>query len=108
MPDTLAQQWRAKYPGAYDDLDDVALESAIEAKYPGAYDDLPKTARPEQADTSTVSPRGGWTDEQWAAMPPGERARNVLRWSGKLLGGMLGMTPEAVNEDMEHPVATLV
>ena len=31
-------------PGAYDDLDDVALEAKVKAKYPGVYDDLPMTA----------------------------------------------------------------
>jgi hypothetical protein len=44
MPEpTLAQLIRAKHPGAYDDLDDQALEESVVAKYPGVYDDLPRT-----------------------------------------------------------------
>ena len=36
----LATKVRAKYPGAYDDLSDSALEAKITAKFPGTYDDL--------------------------------------------------------------------
>ena len=43
MPETLAQRLRAKYPGAYDDMTDQQLESAVTAKYPGVYDDIPRT-----------------------------------------------------------------
>ena len=43
MPETLAQRVRTKYPGAYDDLNDQQLESAITAKFPGVYDDIPRT-----------------------------------------------------------------
>lgn len=39
---TLAQMVRAKYPGAYDDMDDAALEKNVLAKYP-QYADLPRT-----------------------------------------------------------------
>jgi hypothetical protein len=34
MPESLAQLIRAKYPGAYDQVDDATLEKAIIAKYP--------------------------------------------------------------------------
>lgn len=44
---TLAQRVRAKYPGAYDDMDDAALEAAVVAKYPGVYDDIPRTGQPQ-------------------------------------------------------------
>lgn len=44
MPEqTLAQMVRAKYPGAYDDLNDQQLEAAVLKKFPGTYDDLPRT-----------------------------------------------------------------
>jgi hypothetical protein len=39
---TLAQLVRSKYPGAYDDIDDASLESAVLKKYP-QYADLPRT-----------------------------------------------------------------
>ena len=42
--DTLAARVRAKYPGAYDDLDDATLERQVRAKFPGVYDDIPSTA----------------------------------------------------------------
>ncbi len=47
MP-TLAELVRAKHPGAYDDLDDAALEKAVLAKYP-QYADLAKPAEPSVA-----------------------------------------------------------
>jgi hypothetical protein len=39
---TLAQMVRSKYPGAYDDMDDVSLEKSVLAKHP-EYSDLPTT-----------------------------------------------------------------
>lgn len=38
---TLSQMVRAKFPGAYDDLDDKSLDAMVRAKFPGAYDDIP-------------------------------------------------------------------
>lgn len=46
------------------------------------------------------------TPEKWAALTPGERARNVLQWGGKVIAGMTGMGA-AGREAVEHPVATL-
>jgi hypothetical protein len=53
----LAQQVRAKYPGAYDDLDDATLEAQILAKHP-EYADLaePKEAPPAWDLTGPVKP----------------------------------------------------
>jgi len=56
MPQTLAQMVRAKHPGAYDDLNDQALESAVLTKFPGMYDDLPRTSVEPARDPSR--PRG--------------------------------------------------
>lgn len=43
MPEqTIAQRVRAKFPGAYDDLDDPTLEAQVLAKHP-EYGDLPRT-----------------------------------------------------------------
>lgn len=42
MSQTLVELVRAKHPGAYDDLDDLALDALVRSKYPGVYDDLPK------------------------------------------------------------------
>lgn len=46
---TLAGMVRAKYPGAYDDLDDATLEKNVLAKYP-QYSDLPRS-QPQQQGT---------------------------------------------------------
>lgn len=55
MPDeqTLAQRVKAKYPGAYDDMDDAALEKSVLAKHP-EYADMPKTSA--QPPSSTIGP----------------------------------------------------
>lgn len=60
MPGKLAALVRAKHPGAYDDMDDAALESAVLAKYP-QYADLTKDTPASQhaavapADSSSLS-----------------------------------------------------
>lgn len=43
---------RAKYPGAYDDLDDASLDRMVRQKYPGAYDDIP--AKSETKDEAAL------------------------------------------------------
>lgn len=43
---TLAQLIRAKYPNAYNDMDDATLEKNVLAKYP-EYSDVPRTETPE-------------------------------------------------------------
>lgn len=52
MPDVreLGRRVKAKYPGAYNDLDDGDLGRRVKAKYPGAYDDFTDTpaAQPTQ------------------------------------------------------------
>ena len=42
-PQTLAGMIRAKYPGAYSDMDDATLEKNVLAKYP-QYSDLPRSS----------------------------------------------------------------
>ena len=55
----------------------------------------------------TVQPQvAGMSDAQWAALPPAEKARNVLRWGGNVIAGMTGMG-SAGREAVEHPAATL-
>src|SRR3989337_1517087 len=41
------RNWRNKYPGAYDDLDDFTLAKMIANKWPGEYDDLPDRVQAE-------------------------------------------------------------
>lgn len=57
MAGPLAQKIRAKYPGAYDDMDDAALEKAILAKYP-EYADLVEPDRSATAPTQEKSLSG--------------------------------------------------
>lgn len=67
MPETLAQLVRAKFPGAYDDMDDAALESAVTAKFPGAYDDVPRTTA---APAAVARPRS-WSERAGLNTPLG-------------------------------------
>ena len=57
----LGKKIKAKYPGAYDDMDDRSLALKIQSKYPGAYDDFtdvsPVATLPPVAAPS-LTPRG--------------------------------------------------
>lgn len=68
MPDSLAQMIRAKYPGAYDGVDDATLEKAIVEKYP-QYASLAKPKDEKPAEGKSV---GGFLS-------------NVLSSTGKLV-----------------------
>lgn len=52
MPGQLATLVRAKYPGAYDDMDDAALEAAVLKAHP-QYADLAREAMPTKAALAT-------------------------------------------------------
>lgn len=78
MSGQLAASIRAKYPGAYDDLDDAALEQQVLAKYP-QYADL---AQPEAPEAKSI---GGFVG-------------NVAESGGRLLSGMA--------QPFLHPVET--
>lgn len=54
MPGKLAAMVRAKYPGAYDDMDDTTLEKSVLAKYP-QYADLAQDEPQPQAEPSMLS-----------------------------------------------------
>ena len=43
----LGKKIKAKYPGAYDDLDDAELGNKAKAKFPGAYDDFTDAPEPK-------------------------------------------------------------
>lgn len=76
----LAAMVRAKYPGAYDDLDDAALEQKVLAKYP-QYADL---ATPPAADAKSGRT---WTDTAVDALP------TVGGAVGGIVGGIAGNVP---------------
>lgn len=42
----LGQKVKTKYPGQYDDMDDVSLAQKIQSKFPGQYDDFMETRAP--------------------------------------------------------------
>jgi hypothetical protein len=76
MPGPLAATIRAKYPGAYDDLDDATLERQVLAKYP-QYADL---AEPEPA---AAKPERSMSD----------RVADALPTVGGAIGGFVGKVP---------------
>ncbi len=78
MPGPLAAKVRAKFPGAYDDLDDAALEKAVLSKHP-EYADL---AQPEKPKTPAES----------GAL---SKASDFLPTVGGAIGGMAGGIPGA-------------
>ena len=88
----LAQRIRAKYPGAYDDMDDAALEKAVLAKHP-EYADL---AQPEQpkAQAQPEQPQGdlgrfgGYKMLGDAVINAGKAAINHPVQSLAMLGGI--------------------
>jgi hypothetical protein len=68
---TLAQLVRAKYPGAYDDMKDTDLESAVLAKHP-EYSDLPRTQAPGSQQQAP-----SWAGQ---ATSIGPQKKGVLPW----------------------------
>lgn len=78
MPQTLAQMVRAKFPGAYDDMNDAALESSVRAKFPGAYDDIPLSS----AQPAAPSAPSGQSSRGWPATI-GDAAGDLLVGAGK-------------------------
>lgn len=106
MPDTLAQRIRAKYPGAYDDLNDQQLESSIKAKYPGVYDDIPTTAAPSSLMDPSRRPvsaedfidKGQRAEGATFAEKLGNAAKMIggaLPTVGGMVGGAVGGVPGA-------------
>lgn len=118
---------RAKYPGAYDDLDDASLDRMVRQKYPGAYDDIPD--KPETKDEAalrlansrfTVNPdldawkrRGGAFVDRGVEMAKGlgslglDAAKSALTLEGQVgflprmaknaYEGMIDSSAEAIN-----------
>lgn len=86
----LAKRIRAKYPGAYDDMDDAALEKAVLAKHP-EYADL---AQPEKQPAQPAEPQGdlgrfaGYKRLGDAVMGAGKAAINHPVQSLAMLGGL--------------------
>lgn len=54
MGSELTDSWRAKYPGAYDNVPDDQLEKAIIAKFPGAYDHLTDSSNDTKVDNTSA------------------------------------------------------
>jgi hypothetical protein len=91
MPGQLAATIRAKYPGAYDDLDDAALESQVVAKYP-QYKDLADP--PKTTPSPPTTPERTWTDTAVDALPTIGGALGGL--AGGVGGSVFGMGVGAV------------
>lgn len=91
MPETLAQLVRSKYPGAYDDLDDAALESKVIAAYPGVYDDLPRSSG-KRASAPSLAP---FNPPRMTVRPSFQKATSAGPMVGATVGGMAGGIPGA-------------
>lgn len=95
MPGQLAASIRAKYPGAYDDLDDAALEQQVLLKYP-QYADL---VEPEPVAPATpAEPKRSLTDTAVDALPMiGGALGGLVGGAGGTVGGFgVGGVPGAV------------
>lgn len=64
--------------------------------------------KPAAVTSQTPNPPAdaGMTDEKWAALSPGGKARNMLQWGGNAIASMTGMG-SAGGEAVDHPAATL-
>lgn len=49
----------------------------------------------------------GISEEEWAALSPADKAKNVLRWTGRVMGGAGYMMGGTADDAMDHPAITL-
>lgn len=84
---------RAKHPGAYDDMDDAALEAAVVAKYPGVYDDL-------------VTPKAAPTAKAPARHPHAAVADAVAD-TAKGVWNAVSAIPGAIKQTVMDPIGTV-
>jgi hypothetical protein len=111
MPQTLAQMVRAKFPGAYDDMDDAALESSVRKKFPGAYDDIPPSPAASAPEPPAAAPRGWPATIGDAVLDVGKGALKGLGSTVSHIGelavnaGMIpGQMPAAFSPEFRSPV----
>lgn len=88
MPQTLAQMWKAKYPGAYDDLSDNDLDKMVRSKFPGSYDDIPSSE-------PTFGSRAMDAAKGFGKMI-GDTAKNVVSDLPETAGRVIGNGPAAL------------
>lgn len=113
---TLAQMVRAKYPGAYTELNDQQLESAVRAKYPGVYDQIPSTPATQPAAPAGPAPTGDQpfgslgiqtvSDQDWSKLTAQQKLQGVLKAAGYAVSSMAGMG-SAGREAVDNPKTTL-
>src|SRR4030095_5002646 len=104
MPETivdLGKKAKAKYPGAYDDIDDAELGRKIKTKFPGQYDDFTDTP-PQGSQTQTWAQKLGLTDPRAAGMVDfaegiASGAASGVFHGGDLIRRMTGQ-PRVINE----------
>ncbi len=75
----LATRMRAKYPGAYDDLDDGTLTQKVIAKYPQYSDLAPKSVMPGAVQTAPGAPVTNAKDIKPPAAPPSEFQKQIVQ-----------------------------
>lgn len=101
MASTLAQMVKAKYPGVYDDLDDVTLEAKVTAKYPGVYDDIPRssaaTAQAQQPQEPQQSASDAFIGAAVPYLPP-QVGRGIVQG---VAGSAIGVA-DLVSKGLRH------
>ena len=103
----LGQRVKAKYPGQYDDLDDVSLARKVQVKFPGQYDDFTDTQAfvgPKPTAEWTLRSQGtgarmpSESEAEWKqrlAETDALARREVLTSAGKLGQAVLGLPTTA-------------
>jgi hypothetical protein len=72
----------------------------------GATKGMLAPSTPEGDPQTDGAGRGVMSDEEWATLTPGDKARNILKWGGNAIASMTGMGT-AGYDAVEHPGLTL-
>ena len=102
-----AAAWDAVYA-----TDDAEAQSRLEAILPlspavkaqlwdlrggGTLEGTPQAPQTPRVEDFIETPEGVMPDAEWAALTPGDKARNVLQWGGKAIARMTGIDPAVVD-----------
>lgn len=116
MPSALADKIRAKFPGAYDDMDDAALEKSVLVKHP-EYQDLATPAEPawgmhptraQEALTADPAAAPDWKSNLAGALEPLAHPKTAADIGALLIpGGAGGATDRVLQAVGKLPLAKI-